>query len=136
MKIVLLVGVIFTMLLSFNEENLVREGYYYASHGRATGLIKIKGNKIQYFADNVVKSWGYGTYEVDRVDSLIKVSYIKIWKSKQENLNLTFERTYKLKWNKGIGAFELQEYEYREKSEAIKDLMKRVKSSCKVKANN
>ncbi len=132
----LIIVVILTGLFSFSEKKVrMREGYYFSSHGHANGLLKIKSNKIEYYADNIAKSWGYGKYELNEVDSVIKVSYERIWKSKREDSHFTFEKVYKIRWNKERDAFELSEYEYRKKTDAIENLKKRVKASSEIKVD-
>lgn len=127
---VLLVG----LLSSFNyDKSKVREGYYFSTHGHASTLYKIGDNKIEWYSDNVIKLWGCGKYTINEVDSVIKISYDEIWRSAQPNQRAEFEVSLKIKWDKAKNIFELSEYEYREKTDAIEDLKKRVKASSKIK---
>jgi hypothetical protein len=66
----------------------------------------------------------------------MKITYDEIWESRKPNQKTEFTSSLKVKWNEAEGVFELSDYGYREKSEAIKNLIKRVKSSCKIKVTN
>lgn len=123
------------ILSSLNDDkSKVKEGCYFSTHGHASTLFKIEGDKIEWYSDNVMKAWGRGKYTLSEADSIIKITYDEIWESKHPNQKIDFTGVLKVKWNEMEGMFELSDYTHREKSEAIKDLMKRVKSSCKVKA--
>lgn len=128
---ILLIGI----LSSLNDDkSKMKEGCYFSTHGHASTLFKIEGDKIEWYSDNVMKAWGRGKYTLSEADSMMKITYDEIWKSKHPNQRIEFTDTLKVKWNEKDGLFELTDYAHKEKSEAIKGLMKRVKSSCKVKA--
>lgn len=123
------------VLSSLNDDkSKMKEGSYFSTHGHASTIFKIEGDEIEWYSDNVMKAWGRGKYTLMEADSTIEITYDEIWKSKHPDQKIEFTGTLKVKWNETEGRFELSDYAYREKSEAIKDLMKRVKLSCNVKA--
>ncbi|SRR5690606_4071216 len=128
---ILLIGILSS---SNDDKSKMKQGCYFSTHGHASTLFKIEGDRIEWYSDNVMKAWGHGQYALSEADSIIKITYDEIWKSKDPNQKIEFADTLKVKWNEKEGLFELTDYAHREKSEAIKSLMKRVKSSCKVKA--
>lgn len=130
---ILLIGI----LSSLNHDtSKVKQGCYFSTHGHASTLFRIDGDKIEWYSDNVMKAWGRGTYELHEADSTMKITFNEIWKSEHPNQKIEFTNILKVKWNEAEGMFELSDYAHREKSEAINDLMKRVKSSCNVRATN
>lgn len=130
---IFLVGILFSFT---NNKPKVKEGYYFWTLRNASTLFKIKGRKIECYSDNVMKAWRRGKYTLNEADSIMKITYDEIWESRKPNQKTEFTSSLKVKWNEAEGVFELSDYGYREKSEAIKNLIKRVKSSCKIKVTN
>lgn len=132
----IVLGIILSGILSSlnDEKSKVKEGCYFSTHGHVSTLFKIEGDKVEWYRDNEMKVWGCGRYTLSESDSIIKITYDEIWESKHPNQKVEFAYALKVKWNEMEGMFELSDYVHRQKSEAIKELMKRVKSSCKFKA--
>ncbi len=68
----LLLAGIFTSFDTF--ETKLKDGYYTSSHGHVTVLYKIDGYNIEWYRDNVIKSWGQGKFEIIQTDSVMKIS--------------------------------------------------------------
>lgn len=127
-KIAICSLIMVTMSSYKKDKPELREGYYYSTHGHATTLYKVEKNKIEWYSDSAIKTYGCGQYKINIKDSLIEVTYDKMRKSRKPNQEVGFEDNLEIEWNSAESKFELSQYEYREESESIKNLIKRVKS--------
>jgi hypothetical protein len=55
-----------------------------------------------------------------------------IWTSRKKERDEDFKRKLRIKWDTTDNVFVLRDYEFRESSDWVKNLMKNVKSSCKI----
>jgi hypothetical protein len=111
-----------------------KDGYYTSSHGHATVLYKIHGDNVEWYMDNVLKSWGRGKYQIMQADSVVRISLTRLKTSRQgEFENKDFDYSIDITWDSGENLFKLKDYRYTDNFEMIDDLKKRVKSSCKIR---
>jgi len=124
-----------TLLFSFDTvDKKLKDGYYISSHGHATVLYKIDGNKIECYLDNVLKSWGQGKYEIVPTDSVANISLAKLKTSRQGQLDdKDFDYQIEITWDDNENIFKLKNCRYTDNFDMINDLKKRVKSSCKIR---
>jgi hypothetical protein len=123
-----------TLLVSFNTvETKLKDGYYTSSHGHSTVLFRIDGDNVEWYLDNVIKSWGQGKYQIAQTDSVIKVSLTKLKTSgRREFKDEDFDFTIVITWDSDENLFKLKDYQYVDDLDKIDNLKRRVKSSCTV----
>jgi hypothetical protein len=123
-----------TLLISFNTVGTkLKNGYYTSSHGHSTVLFRIDGNNVEWYLDNVIKSWGQGKYQIAQTDSVIKVSLTKLKTSgRREFKDEDFDFTIVITWDSDENLFKLKDYQYVDDLDKIDNLKRRVKSSCTV----
>ena len=123
------------LFISFDTvEKKLKDGYYTSSLGHATILYKIEGDNIEWYLDNVIKSWGQGKYELMQTDSSVKITLTKLKTSRQvEYEDRDFDFNIGIKWDSSENLFKLKDYRYTDNFRMINNLKKRVKSSCKIR---
>jgi hypothetical protein len=123
------------LFISLNTiETKLKDGYYTSSHGHATVLYKIEGDNIEWYRDNVIKSWGQGKYEIIQTDSVMKISLSKLKTSRQGEFEGTdFDYSIDISWDNEEKLFKIKGYRFTDNFAIIDDLKKRVKSSCKIR---
>ena len=123
------------LFISFDTvETKLKDGYYTSSHGHATVLYKIDGDNVEWYLDNVIKSWGQGKYEIEQMDSVMRISLTRLKTSRQgEFENKDFDYSIEITWDSGENLFKLKDYRYTDNFDMIDDLKRRVKSSCKIR---
>ena len=131
LTILLIAGLFF----SFNiVDPKLKDGYYLSSHGHATILYEIDGEKIEWYLDNVTKSWGQGKYEIVQTDSVIIINLAKLMTSKRSQPgNKDFDYSIKISWDNVEKVFRLKDYRSTDNFDMVDDLKKRVKSSCYIR---
>jgi hypothetical protein len=123
-----------TLLISFDTvDKKFKDGYYTSSNGHATVLYKIDGNNIEWYLDNVLKSWGQGKYEILQTDSAARITLRKIKTSRQGQFDYKdFDYLIEIIWDDNENVFKLKDYSHTDNFDMINDLKKRVKSSCEI----
>lgn len=109
-------------------------GYYWHSHGHVTQVYEIKGDKIHWYLDNVIKSFGQGSFRINEQDSVIEVSLDKLRTSDPiESETNHFDFLLDLTFDKTNGTFKLKSYNYSKDEDWIPDMKRRVKSICRIR---
>jgi hypothetical protein len=123
------------LFISFDAvETKLKDGYYMSSHGHATVLYKIDGDNVEWYRDNVIKSWGQGKYEIIQTDSVMKISLSKLKTSRQGEFETTdFDYSIDISWDNEEKLFKIKGYRFTDDFDMIDDLKKRVKSTCKIR---
>jgi hypothetical protein len=115
-------------------ETKLKDGYYTSSHGHATVLYKIDGDNVEWYLDNVIKSWGQGKYEIRQTDSVMRISLTRLKTSRQgEFENKDFDYSIEVTWDSVENLLKLKDFRYNDNFDMIDDLKRRVKSSCKIR---
>jgi hypothetical protein len=123
-----------TLLISSNiVETKLKDGYYTSSHGHSTVLFRIDGSNVEWYLDNVIKSWGRGKYQIAQTDSVIKVSLTKLKTSRRgEFKDEDFDFSIGITWDSDENAFKLKDYQYIDDQDRVDNLKRRVKSGCTI----
>jgi hypothetical protein len=121
------------LFVSFDTfDTKLKDGYYTSSHGHATVLYKIDGDNVEWYLDNVIKSWGHGKYKIIQTDSVMRISLTKLKTSRQGKFeNRDFEYSIEISWDRSESLLKLKDYEYTDNLDMVDNLKRRVKSSCK-----
>jgi hypothetical protein len=115
-------------------ETKLKDGYYTSSHGHATVLYKIDGDNVEWYLDNVIKSWGQGKYEIKQTDSVMRISLTRLKTSRHgEFENKDFDYSIEVTWDSVENLLKLKDFRYNDNFDMIDDLKRRVKSSCKIR---
>jgi hypothetical protein len=122
------------LFISFDTvETNLKDGYYTSSHGHATVLYKIDGDNVEWYLDNVIKSWGQGKYKIVQTDSVIKITLTQLKTSRQSEYKAKdFDYPVDIVWDSNENLFKLKDYEYTDNQGMVDNLKKKVKSSCKI----
>jgi hypothetical protein len=123
------------LFISFETvDTKLKDGYYTSSHGHATVLYKIDGDNVEWYLDNVIKSWGRGKYEIKQTDSVARISLTRLKTSRPgEFENSDFDYSIEITWDNNENLFKLKDYKFTDNFNMVDDLKKRVKSSCKIR---